>query len=51
MGGRHVTLGSDAHTAGQVGSGLEAAVQALRTAGIHAVTRFHERRAELLPLV
>ena len=51
MGGQHVTLGSDAHTAGQVGSGLEAAVQALHTAGIHAVTRFDKRRAELLPLV
>lgn len=50
MGGRRVTLGSDAHRVAEVGLHLEKAVQAIQAAGIHHVTRFERRQATFLPL-
>jgi histidinol-phosphatase (PHP family) len=50
MGGVHVTLGSDAHASSQVGLHLDAALEAIRTAGISHVTQFERRQAKLIPL-
>jgi histidinol-phosphatase (PHP family) len=50
MGGERVTLGSDAHQADQVGLHLDAAIQAIRAAGITRVTQFEQRQAHLIPL-
>lgn len=45
MGGRRLTLGSDAHNAGHLGLGLETALEALRAAGLARVTQFDRRQA------
>jgi histidinol-phosphatase (PHP family) len=50
MGGQCVTLGSDAHNAGQVGLNLETAIQAIRAAGLTHVAQFEQRQAQLLPI-
>ena len=50
MGGKRVTLGSDAHKGNQVGLHLEQALAAIRTAGILNITQFEHRQARLLPL-
>jgi len=50
MGGVQVTLGSDAHQSDQVGLHLDAALEAIRTAGISNVTQFERRLAKLIPL-
>jgi histidinol-phosphatase (PHP family) len=44
MGGENITLGSDAHTTSQVGLHLDAALQAVRAAGLHHWTRFEGRK-------
>jgi histidinol-phosphatase (PHP family) len=50
MGGKRVTLGSDAHAACQVGLQLDNAMQAIRAAGINQLTRFEQRKAHFMPL-
>jgi histidinol-phosphatase (PHP family) len=45
MGGKRVTLGSDAHQADQVGLHLDAALEAIHTAGLTSVTQFELRQA------
>jgi len=50
MGGERVTLGSDAHAANQVGLHLDAALEAIRAAGISHVTHFERRHAYLVSL-
>jgi histidinol-phosphatase (PHP family) len=50
MGGKHVTLGSDAHQVDQVGLHLERALEALRLAGQKNLTQFERRQPRLLPL-
>ena len=50
MGGRRVTLGSDAHVASQVGLHLDVALEAIKEAGITHVTQFEQRQARLLLL-
>lgn len=47
MGGDRVTLGSDAHAAGQVGLHLDAALGAVHLAGLTHVAQFEGRRARL----
>ncbi len=44
MGGRLVTLGSDAHRPDHVGADLEAALEAVRDAGLGHLTHFENRR-------
>jgi len=48
MGGERLTLGSDAHAASQVGLHLDAALDAVRLAGLTHFTRFEQRQARLL---
>jgi histidinol-phosphatase (PHP family) len=43
-GGRRVTIGSDAHLPGDLGAGLDLALQAIRLAGFRELTRFERRR-------
>jgi histidinol-phosphatase (PHP family) len=43
-GGRRVTIGSDAHLPGDLGAGLDQALQAIRLAGFRELTRFERRR-------
>ncbi len=50
MGGKRVTLGSDAHASGQVGLHLDAALQAVRLAGLTHITQFGRRQAHLVSL-
>ena len=50
MGGRHVTLGSDAHSREQVGQYLREGLAALHVAGLNSLTQFELRQARLLPL-
>jgi histidinol-phosphatase (PHP family) len=51
MGGKRVTLGSDAHRADQLGLHLEAAVEAIRAAGLAHLTQFERRQARQVPLL
>jgi histidinol-phosphatase (PHP family) len=48
MGGKLVTIGSDAHASNQVGLHLDAALKAIRSAGISHLTKFEARRARLV---
>lgn len=50
MGGRHVTLGSDAHRVEQVGMHLDVALETLRQAGLTHLTQFELRRPRLVPI-
>ena len=50
LGGRRVTLGSDAHHPDQVGSHLDEALAAIRAAGLTHLTFFENRQARLVPL-
>jgi len=50
LGGRRVTVGSDAHRAGQVAEGFQAAEQAVRDAGFPAVTGYEQGRPYDIPL-
>jgi histidinol-phosphatase (PHP family) len=49
MGGRHVTLGSDAHRADQVAARLDLALETIRAAGLTHVTQFERREKHLVP--
>ena len=51
MGGRRVTLGSDAHRVPEVGLHLEKAVEAIRAVGITHVTQFERRQARQVALL
>lgn len=50
MGGRHVTLGSDAHHPDQIGGYLYDALAAIRAAGLTHLTFFEKRQPRLVPL-
>ena len=50
MGGKHITLGSDAHTANHVGLHLDLALEAVHAAGITHVTQFQRRQARLVSI-
>ncbi|HYK88712.1 MAG TPA: histidinol-phosphatase HisJ family protein [Acidobacteriota bacterium] len=50
MGGRHLTLGSDAHLPSQVAVGLDVAMGAARTAGLKHISQFENRRSQLISL-
>ena len=50
MGGERVTLGSDAHAANQVGLHLDAALDAIRAAGISHITQFEQRQSHLVSI-
>jgi histidinol-phosphatase (PHP family) len=48
LGGKRVTLGSDAHTTNQVGLHLDTALEAIRAAGIFNLTHYERRMAHLV---
>jgi histidinol-phosphatase (PHP family) len=48
MGGERLTLGSDAHTASQVGMDLNRALHAIRATGFTRLTQFKLRQAKLV---
>jgi histidinol-phosphatase (PHP family) len=50
MGGQRLTLGSDAHTPGDVGLDLDQALKFIRESGLKFVTRYERRQASLLPV-
>lgn len=50
MGGTRVTMGSDAHQPGEVGANLDAALEAIKTAGLSCVVQYQNRRSCFLPL-
>ena len=50
MGGRRLTLGSDAHRVQEVSLGLEEGLNAIRAAGINQITQFERRQARFLSL-
>ncbi len=50
LGGEIITMGSDAHTADQVGFCLEKAKDILRSCGFGYFTVFRERKPEFIPL-
>ena len=50
LGGRRVTLGSDAHRVAEVGLHLEKATEAIQAAGISQVVQFEQRKAQFIPL-
>lgn len=50
MGGRHVTLGSDAHRVEQVAMHLDVALEAVKQAGLTHLTQFELRRPRLVPI-
>jgi histidinol-phosphatase (PHP family) len=50
LGGECVVIGSDAHKPEQVGTGLERAVDAAKTAGVKYLARFERRKAIMFPM-
>jgi histidinol-phosphatase (PHP family) len=50
MGGKRLTLGSDAHRIPEVSLHLEKGLTAIRVAGIEGITKFEGRQARFLPL-
>jgi len=50
MGGERVTLGSDAHRETEVARYLDAALDAVRAAGLTHLTQFEGRQARLIPV-
>jgi histidinol-phosphatase (PHP family) len=50
MGGRRITLGSDAHRIPEVSMHLEKAIEAIRAVGIDRITQFEQRQARFIPL-
>ncbi len=50
LGGRLVTLGSDAHRAEELGNGIDQGMELLRQAGFEEFTVFDHRRPVMLPL-
>lgn len=50
LGGRHVTLGSDAHRWADIGSGIEKGMDILKNAGFEEFTLFVERKPHKLPI-
>ncbi len=50
MGGKYLTLGSDAHSLDQLGLNLDQAVQAIRSAGYTHLARYEKRSPSLIPL-
>jgi histidinol-phosphatase (PHP family) len=50
MGGRRVTLGSDAHRLPEVILHLEKAIQAIQAVGIDQIMQFEQRQAKFIPV-
>jgi histidinol-phosphatase (PHP family) len=51
MGGERVTLGSDSHRPEHVGAGLDAALDAIRAAGLKYVMQFEKRQGRMIKIV
>lgn len=51
LGGKYVTLGSDAHRWGDVGSGIEDGLQLLLKCGFTHFTVYEKRKPKLLPIL
>ncbi len=50
LGGRYVTVGSDAHRWGDIGAGIEDALRMLQKCGFTHFTVYRERMPEMLPI-
>jgi histidinol-phosphatase (PHP family) len=50
MGGTHLTIGSDAHHASQVGLHLQTALDEIRSVGLSHIVQYECRQARLIPL-
>jgi len=50
LGGKYVTIGSDAHTANWIGVGFNEAVELLRRAGFEAYTIYEKRVPQQIPI-
>ena len=50
LGGKYITIGSDAHRWGDVGSGLEEGYRLAQRCGFSYVTVFEKRQPVLLPI-
>jgi len=50
MGGEIITVGSDAHQAGEVGSGIREAIELVRRAGFRHITVFESRKPRWISL-
>ena len=50
LGGKHMSMGSDAHRADETGAGLDAAAKLMQAAKIESIAIFENRRLQLLPL-
>ncbi len=50
LGGELITLGSDAHTPGQVGASFDLAAELLKACGFRYYTVYHERKPQFLNL-
>lgn len=50
MGGRHLTLGSDAHAADQVAAHFDLALETIRAAGLEHLTQFERHQKRLIPI-
>jgi histidinol-phosphatase (PHP family) len=48
MGGERITLGSDAHTPDGIAANFDAAMEAMRAAGLNYVTQFEKREARMV---
>ena len=51
LGGKYVTIGSDAHRWGDVGSGIEDGLQLLLKCGFTHFTVYEKRKPKLLPIL
>lgn len=50
LGGRYITVGSDAHRWGDIGTGIEEALRMIQRCGFTHFTVYHKRNPELLPI-
>jgi histidinol-phosphatase (PHP family) len=50
MGGQYLTLGSDAHSPGEVGLHLERAIQSIRESGFKFIMRYSQRQPQPMAL-
>ena len=51
LGGKYVTIGSDAHRWGDVGSGIEDGMRVLLKCGFTHFTVYEKRKPRLLPIL
>jgi len=50
-GGKIITIGSDAHVAGQVGSHIAEGLQMIKAAGFKTITTFRKRKPDFITIL